>query len=88
MHELFIHNHKILLPRLFSSKNRNSFLTLHSGVVMLQTTNGVYNKTLYDYATPKALLAWQRVRVSNWLASGGEEWARILASFNSGLCGI
>ena len=51
---------------------------------MLQTTNSIFNKTLYDYATPKALLAWQRVRTANWLASSGREWALILSSFNSG----
>lgn len=61
------------------------FLFLYSGLVMLQTTNSVINTTLYDYATPKALLAWQRVRTANWLASEGREWAFILAAFNSGL---
>ena len=61
-----------------------SVCLIHSGLVMLQTTNSVFNKTLYDYATPKALLAWQRVRLSNWLASDGEKWAFLLSQFNSG----
>ena len=60
------------------------YYILYSGLVMLQTTNGIYNKTLYDLATPKALLAWHRVRLANWLASGGREWAGYLTRYNSG----
>ena len=57
---------------------------LCSGLVMLQTTNAIYNKTLYDYSTPKALLAWHRVRLANWLAEGGKDWADIFSRYNSG----
>ena len=51
---------------------------------MLQTTNSIFNMTLYDSATPNALLAWQRVRAANWLASTGKMWALVLSVFNSG----
>ena len=57
---------------------------MHSGLVMVQTTNGILNKTLYDQSTPKALLAWHRVRLANWLASSGEEWANYVSQYNSG----
>lgn len=60
------------------------YFQCYSGLVMLQTTNDILNKTLYDYATSQALLAWHRVRVANWMASGGKEWAEHLASYNSG----
>ena len=53
---------------------------------MIQTTNGIFNKTLYDLSTPKALLAWHRVRLANWLASSGEEWANYVSQYNSGIC--
>ena len=56
-----------------------------SGLVMVQTTNGIFNKTLYDLSTPKALLAWHRVRLANWLASSGEEWANYVSQYNSGM---
>jgi hypothetical protein len=59
-------------------------LYTHSGLVMIQTTNGIFNKTLYDLSTPKALLAWHRVRLANWLASSGEEWANYVSQYNSG----
>ena len=51
---------------------------------MIQTTIGVFNKTIYDQSTPKALLAWHRVRLANWLASSGKEWAAIVSQYNSG----
>ena len=58
---------------------QHSFILIRSGIVMLQTTNSVLNKTLYDSVTNQALLAWHRVRAANWMASGGEEWAKYLA---------
>ena len=56
----------------------------HSKLVMLETTNSILNGSLYDSATPKALLAWHRVRLANWLATGGEQWAGYIAEYNSG----
>ena len=52
---------------------------------MIQTTIGMFNRSLYDLSTTKALLAWQRVRLANWLAGGGEEWANIVSQYNSGI---
>ena len=31
--------------------------------VIMETTNGVYNKTLYDAIKPQSVLMWQRVQV-------------------------
>ena len=55
---------------------------------MLQTTNNVFNKTLYGYVKPESLLAWQRVRVANMMANGGKEWANVVAQYNSGRCTV
>ena len=57
---------------------------VHSKLVMLETTNSILNSSLYDSATPKALLAWHRVRLANWLATGGEQWAGYISEYNSG----
>ena len=57
-----------------------------SGLVMLQTTNSILNKTLYDLATSSSLLAWHRVRLANWLASSGKDWAEYVSQYNSGEC--
>lgn len=53
---------------------------------MLQTTNSILNKTLYDLATSSSLLSWHRVRLANWLASSGEGWAEYVSQYNSGEC--
>ena len=51
---------------------------------MVQTTNSILDASLYDLVTPKALFAWQRVRLANNLATNGQEWYEVVASHNSG----
>ena len=51
---------------------------------MLQTTNPILNASIYRLATPNALLAWHRVRLANWLADNGKDWAKYIAQYNSG----
>lgn len=53
-------------------------------LVILQTTNGIYDQTLYDLITPHSLPAWIRVRVANALAKSAEDWTCIVAKHNSG----
>ncbi|KAG2464006.1 phospholipase B-like 1 [Polypterus senegalus] len=62
----------------------DDFYLLGSGLVMTQTTNNIFNRDLYKLVTPQSLLAWQRVRVANMMARGGEDWGRIFTKFNSG----
>eukprot|EP00731_Ephydatia_muelleri_P001270 Em0001g1270a len=62
----------------------DDFYIMDSKLVMLETTNSIINGSLYDSATPKALLAWHRVRLANWLATGGEQWAGYISEYNSG----
>lgn len=52
--------------------------------MMTQTTNNVFNSSLFDTITPNSLLAWQRVRLAHSLAHTGEEWAKTFAMYNSG----
>ena len=53
-------------------------------MVVLQTTNSVFDTKLYDHVTPASLLAWQRVRVANMVANNGAQWSNLLAKYNSG----
>ncbi|XP_017272018.1 phospholipase B-like 1 isoform X2 [Kryptolebias marmoratus] len=62
----------------------DDFYLLGSGLMMTQTTNNVFNTSLFDKITPNSLLAWQRVRLANSLAHTGEEWAKIFSMYNSG----
>ena len=58
---------------------------LFSGLVMVQTTNNVFNTSLYKYVSTESLLAWHRVRLANLMAHNGEEWAEVYEQYNSGM---
>ncbi|XP_001370772.3 phospholipase B-like 1 [Monodelphis domestica] len=62
----------------------DDFYILSSGLVLLQTTNTVFNITLLKQVIPESLLAWQRVRAANMMADGGKKWANIFSRYNSG----
>uniref|UniRef100_A0A8B9W4H4 Phospholipase B-like n=1 Tax=Bos mutus grunniens TaxID=30521 RepID=A0A8B9W4H4_BOSMU len=62
----------------------DDFYLLSSGLVLLQTTNSVYNKTLLQHVVPQSLLAWQRVRVASMMANNGKQWAEVFSKYNSG----
>lgn len=53
-------------------------------LVVMETTNGVMNSTLYEFVTPKSLLTWQRVPMANSLATSSKQWTDIFAKHNSG----
>ncbi|KAJ8037244.1 Phospholipase B-like 1 [Holothuria leucospilota] len=62
----------------------DDFYHMSSGLTMLQTTNNVFNQSLYSAVVPESLLAWQRVRLANHLAYNGHTWGVILEKYNSG----
>ncbi|CAG5124849.1 unnamed protein product [Candidula unifasciata] len=62
----------------------DDFYLLGSGLVMLQTTNSIYNSSLYKLVKPQSLMAWQRVRIANMMAHNGKEWTEIVSKYNSG----
>nr|XP_055051064.1 phospholipase B-like 1 [Misgurnus anguillicaudatus]XP_055051065.1 phospholipase B-like 1 [Misgurnus anguillicaudatus] len=62
----------------------DDFYLLGSGLMMTQTTNNVFNTSLYSYITPASLFSWQRVRLAHALAHTGEEWAKTFSKYNSG----
>eukprot|EP00118_Oscarella_pearsei_P006261 m.28417 g.28417 ORF g.28417 m.28417 type:complete len:338 (+) comp30760_c0_seq3:508-1521(+) len=62
----------------------DDFYIMTSGLVMLQTTNGLWNDSLYDLVTPHSLLAWHRVKVANTMADTSQMWTDIVSKFNSG----
>lgn len=62
----------------------DDFYLLGSGLMMTQTSNNIFNSSLFDRVTPNSLLAWQRVRLAHSLAHTGEEWAKTFSRYNSG----
>ncbi|KAG5832478.1 hypothetical protein ANANG_G00291590 [Anguilla anguilla] len=62
----------------------DDFYILGSGLLMTQTTNNVFNSSLFSLVTPQSLLAWQRVRLAHALARTGKQWAQTFSRYNSG----
>ena len=55
-------------------------------LVVMETTNGVMNSELYSLVTPKSLLTWQRIPLTNSLpdVTSGEKWTETFSRHNSG----
>lgn len=62
----------------------DDFFILGSRLVLLQTTNKMFNRHVLQRLDPQSVLSWQRVRAANFLASTGDEWANIFQRENSG----
>jgi len=62
----------------------DDYYQLSSEMVMLQTTNNVYNYDLLRLITPRSLLSWQRVLVANMMANSGQQWYDAVRRYNSG----
>jgi hypothetical protein len=60
------------------------YLMPDTGLVMLQTTNNVFNASLYKQVVPESILAWQRVRAANHMSRTGSDWGSIMDFHNSG----
>ncbi|OQR89816.1 phospholipase B-like protein [Achlya hypogyna] len=57
---------------------------LDSGLAVLETTNGVYDKSLYSRLSTRSVLSWMRSKVANALATDGATWAQTFTRRNSG----
>eukprot|EP01116_Phalansterium_solitarium_P020882 TRINITY_DN6321_c0_g1_i1.p1 TRINITY_DN6321_c0_g1~~TRINITY_DN6321_c0_g1_i1.p1 ORF type:complete len:550 (+),score=222.39 TRINITY_DN6321_c0_g1_i1:99-1748(+) len=62
----------------------DDFYALSSGFAVMETTNGLFNNSLYSAVVPHSLLSFVRVVVANRMATGGQQWTQLLASYNSG----
>eukprot|EP01117_Protostelium_nocturnum_P005086 TRINITY_DN183_c0_g1_i1.p1 TRINITY_DN183_c0_g1~~TRINITY_DN183_c0_g1_i1.p1 ORF type:complete len:521 (-),score=165.39 TRINITY_DN183_c0_g1_i1:104-1666(-) len=63
--------------------NDDYFLTSQNMVIM-ETTNNVYNMSLYQYVTPQTVPYFIRIMIANRMASSGEEWKKVMTLYNSG----
>ena len=60
------------------------FYYLDSNLIVMETTNNVFNETLFENISPRTLLTWVRTILANRLASSAEEWTNIFKRENSG----
>eukprot|EP00906_Rhabdomonas_costata_P011186 RCo015823 len=68
-------------------QSHDDFYTLplpHQQLVVTETTNSIFNQSLYASVSAKSLLAWQSVLISNALARSSAEWTQIFAKHCSG----
>ena len=69
-------------PGMLSSED--DFYITEAKLVVMETTNNVYNLTLYDRIKPASLLSWIRAITANYMASTPDHWHRIMKAYNSG----
>eukprot|EP01100_Stratorugosa_tubuloviscum_P012713 TRINITY_DN612_c0_g1_i1.p1 TRINITY_DN612_c0_g1~~TRINITY_DN612_c0_g1_i1.p1 ORF type:complete len:552 (-),score=253.66 TRINITY_DN612_c0_g1_i1:204-1859(-) len=70
-------------PGFLSSKD--DFYVIGTKMTAIETTNSIYNETLYTLIKPTdSVLTWTRGVVANRLANDGETWTKIFAQYNSG----
>jgi hypothetical protein len=62
----------------------DDFYITSANLVVLETTNSVYNMSLYNYVTTHTVPYWIRILVANRMAACGERWSEIFARHNSG----
>jgi len=62
----------------------DDFYMLDSGLAIVETTNDVFNLSLYNYVLPQSLLTWMRTFVANRMAINAVDWATLFARYNSG----
>eukprot|EP00854_Cymbomonas_tetramitiformis_P003696 gene3696-4634_t len=55
-----------------------------SDLVVIETTNDVYDHSIYDALTPKSVLCWLRSVVANQLATTAKEWTSLFSRHASG----
>ncbi|KAF5842106.1 phospholipase B-domain-containing protein [Dunaliella salina] len=62
----------------------DDFYLSESGLIVLETTDHIFNPNVYAGLSTQTLLSWQRVRTALMLAQSGEEWLSIFKYKNSG----
>ena len=67
----------------FLSSVDDFYLTSH-GLAVTETTNGIFDKTLWAKVNTSTVLSWMRADVANMLARNTPTWARHFARENSG----
>lgn len=62
----------------------DDFYYLDSNSAVMETTNNIFNESLYKLLSPNTLPTWIRAILANRLASSVEEWVEIFKKENSG----
>jgi hypothetical protein len=74
----------VVATKMGALPSSTDFWLTDRGLLILETTNGNYNDTLYDRLTPASLLTWVRTLIASWTADSGLAWADGFLRENSG----
>jgi len=74
----------VISTRMGALASSDDFWLSDQGLMVLETTNNNFNKSLYDFVTTKSLLTWIRVLHATWVSQGAEEWTKEFIRENSG----
>lgn len=69
-------------PAFLSSKD--DFYITSSSLAVYETTNAIFNTSLYSLLNPHTLLTFVRSTVADYVATTGEQWTDIFSRHNSG----
>ena len=69
-------------PAVLSSND--DFYITDQDLYVMETTNNIFDTTLYDLLTPQCVLTWMRAVVCNRLSTNGKEWVEHFSRYNSG----
>ena len=64
--------------------SNDDFYLTSANLYVMETTNNVFNTTLFDSLTPESLTCWIRTMIALRLADNGKEWCEIFEKYNSG----
>ena len=62
----------------------DDFYLSSNRLAIIETTNGIYNKKLWDKVTTSSVLSWMRVNIANMLSSTTTDWTETFCLENSG----
>jgi hypothetical protein len=62
----------------------DDFYITNTNLVIMETTNNVFNMSLYLNVVPQSVLYWVRNTVANRMSNSGAEWIKIFSKYNSG----
>ena len=62
----------------------DDYYVTSSKLAVIETTNSIFENSLYDKIVPESLLYWHRVQISNRMTDNGRDWTTIFSKYNSG----
>jgi hypothetical protein len=64
--------------------SNDDFYITSANLYVAETTNNVFNTSLFDNLTPESFMCWIRTMVALRLADNGKDWCQIFQRLNSG----